>query len=74
MIDYENLPEVAGLDGLASIFPSTYPATRHELFAMWQFHQHFATTNAYYESSFAMNQYRHVYPGIHHPWSHIYPV
>lgn len=49
MIDYENLPDIAGLDGLMSIFPRDYPVSHSELFTLWQLHQQSTIPYTYHE-------------------------
>ena len=39
MVDYEKLPDVAGLDGLLSIFPRYNPFSALDLDRLWQLHK-----------------------------------
>lgn len=87
MIDYENLPDIAGLDGLMSIFPRDYPVSHSELFTLWQLHQQSTIPYTYHEPRWhnPMDEYREtpwflpsrfcaIYPGIHHPSALICPI
>lgn len=47
MVDYENLPDIAGLDGLLSIFPTANPPSRRDRYALRQFHQHYWEITSY---------------------------